>query len=125
MDAEFLEKLKQAPQSEERERLLQMLGSTLYVDVNGQVKGCLLYTSDNMRRWFLHNFQKRVEGTAAEHVYLINDINAVFADRRGKPRFLPQLANVLNAVVACRVNFRNIQQRTLLNASTGGAFQAG
>ena len=39
VDAEFLEKLKQAPQSEERERLLQMLGSTLYVDVNGQVKG--------------------------------------------------------------------------------------
>ncbi|MGI5896751.1 MAG: hypothetical protein ACOX6U_07305 [Oscillospiraceae bacterium] len=39
VDAEFLEKLKQMPQSEEQERLLQTLESVLYVDADGQVKG--------------------------------------------------------------------------------------
>lgn len=41
VDAEFLEKLKEMPQSEEKERLLQALESTLSVDAEGRVKGRL------------------------------------------------------------------------------------
>ena len=55
---------------------------------------------------------------------LINDIDAVFADRRCKICLFPQLAYIFNAVVAGGVNFRNVEQRTLLNPCTGGAFQA-
>ena len=76
-------------------------------------------------RGFLHDFQKRVEGAGAEHVDLVDDVHPVLADGGGVPRFVPQVPDIVDAVVAGGVHFDNVQDGAVLDALADAALQTG
>lgn len=44
-----------------------------------------------------------------EHVHLVDDVHLVLADDRGKIDFIRQLANLVDGVVGCRVDFQDVE----------------
>ena len=58
-------------------------------------------------------------------MHLVYDINSVFGVCRGKIGFFTQISDIVNAVVACRVDFDNIKNRAVINPSADFALVAG
>ena len=56
----------------------------------------------------LQRFQQRVKCADGKHMHLIDDIHTVFCRDGGKIRLLAQVANVINAVVARRVDLNYV-----------------
>ncbi len=66
-------------------------------------------------RWrLLQRLQQRVEGRRREHVYLIDDVHFLPTTLRGNAHRVPELANVVDAVVRCGVDFDDVKTATLL-----------
>ena len=77
-----------------------------------------------LRRLFQY-LQQRVEGGGAQHVHLVDDVNALFHARGGKHGLLPQRADVLHAVVGGGVDLHHVEDAALVDAAAGGALAAG
>ncbi len=80
---------------------------------------------DDMRRRLFQRFQERVERADGKHVHLVDDINAVLRGSRRKIRLLAKGADILDAVVAGRVDFHNVEDGAVLDAAADLAFAAG
>ena len=80
---------------------------------------------DDVFRRFLHRLEQGVEGRSGEHVDLVDDVHLILAHRRQVGRLFPQVPDVVHTVVGGRVDLRNIQDRTLINALADRAFPHG
>ena len=78
-----------------------------------------------MLRRLLQDLQQRVERRDGQHVYLVDDIHPLFQHGGGVYRFLPQRADLIDAIVGSGVQFRHIQQRPVVDAPAGVANAAG
>ena len=63
---------------------------------------------DSVFGWLFESLQKGVEGSSGEHVNLIDDEHFVFAHLRRNVHLLNELADVVNTVVGCCVEFVNV-----------------
>ena len=73
----------------------------------------------------LQRFQERVEGGVGQHVRFVHDEYAVRQFQRRIVRPLDQRADVVHAVVAGRVNFRNVRAGLAQGPAAGFALAAG
>ncbi len=80
---------------------------------------------EQMCRRFLQNLQQRVERRAGEHMHLVDDVNAAVRGGGREHCLVPQLAHVVHAVVAGRVQLHHVHQAALVDAATKAAFAAG
>ena len=78
-----------------------------------------------VRRRLLHDLQQGVEGVLGEHVYLVDDIHALFQHRGRVDGLLPQGAGIVHAAVGGSVQLGHVQQRSVVDAPAGGALVAG
>ena len=62
----------------------------------------------NMGGRLLERFQKRVKGGNAEHVNFVNDIYLIKAVRRHVFDIFPQLPDLIDAVIGCAIDFKNV-----------------
>ncbi len=63
----------------------------------------------HMRRRLLKGFEQRVERGRREHVDLVNEVDFVGSARRRVGGVVPKVADVVHAVVACAVNFDDVE----------------
>ena len=78
----------------------------------------------HMRRWLLQRFQQRVEGIFREHVYLVNEVDFVTPCSRHVFGIFDQLAHIIHAGIARRVDFEQIHKSPCINLLTGRAHAA-
>ena len=65
----------------------------------------------------LERFEQRVERTDGQHVYLVDDEHTLAHLRRRVARLVSQVADIVHAVVGCRVNLGHVQHRAVQNAA--------
>ena len=80
---------------------------------------------DDVGRRLLQRLEQRVERASGEHVHLIDDVDAVAACLRRILHLLAQVADLVHAVVAGRVDLQNIQARLRGERKARRAFAAG
>ena len=78
-----------------------------------------------MGRRFLQGFQQGVESAGGKHVHLVDDINPVFRHGRGEIDLLPQIPDVVHAVVGGGVDFHHIHDGARVDPPADLAFVAG
>ena len=74
---------------------------------------------------FLHRFQQRVERGCRKHMHLVDDVHFIFADRRQVGNFVPQVADIVHAVVGGCVHLHHVQQAAVVDAFADLALPAG
>ena len=76
-----------------------------------------------MLRRLFNNLEKRIEPLRCDHVGLIEDEDLEAVSGRGEDSPLTKFAGVINAVVACRVDFDNVERATPISGqlNTAGA----
>ena len=72
---------------------------------------------DILRR-LLQSFQKRVKSLVGQHMYFVDDIDFLFAVRRSKAYFVPELADLVNTAVSRGVNFNDVGKSVLVDRLT-------
>ena len=73
----------------------------------------------------LQRFQQRIEGRCRQHVHLVDDIHLILAGAGGVGGLVPQVADVIHAVVGGCVHLHHIQQAAVVNAFADLARPAG
>ena len=86
--------------------------------------GCRQNKHDIGGRLF-QRLEQRVERALGKHVYLVNDIHAVAPRLRRILHLFAQIADLIHAVVAGRVDFQNIEAVFLRQRLAGGTHAAG
>ena len=79
----------------------------------------------NVLRRLLQRLEQRIEGAGGQHVDLVDDIDALFQRGGGKGGLLPDVPDVVHAVVGGGVDLTDVQSRVLQNSPAGGAGVAG
>ena len=79
----------------------------------------------HMLRRLLQRLEQGVEGAGRQHMHLVDDINALFQRRGRKGGLLPDVADVVHAVVGSGVDLADIQRRVFQNGAAGGTLIAG
>ena len=77
-----------------------------------------------LRRLF-QSFEQCVERAGREHMHLVNDIDLFAADGRRILDALAQLADILDAVVRCRVDLDHVHEGALADGTAVRACTAG
>ena len=72
----------------------------------------------------LESFQQCVESRDREHMHLIDDIDTIFQLSRRIDHGIADIADIVNAVVACRVHFDNIGAVAAVYTAAGGTLTA-
>ena len=80
---------------------------------------------DDVLGRLLHDFEQGVKGPDAEHVGLVDDVDAVVDLGGGEVCLLAQLADVVDAVVAGRVDLGDVEHRAVVDALADVAHPAG
>ena len=80
---------------------------------------------DQMLGRLFDDLQQRIEGRDRKHMHLVDDIDALFYGRGREDGFLPQGADVVDAVVGGSVQLDHIEDRAIGDTAAGGAFSAG
>ena len=80
---------------------------------------------NHVGRGLLHDLEQGVEGACGEHVGLVDDIHPVFAHGRSEVGLVPQVPDVVHAVVAGGIDLHHIQHGAVVNAPADFAFPAG
>ena len=80
---------------------------------------------DDVLGRLLHDFEQGVERPDAEHVGLVDDVDAVVDLGGGEVCLLAQLADVVDAVVAGRVDLGDVEHRAVVDALADFAHPAG
>ena len=75
-------------------------------------------------RRLLKNFQQGIKRRVAEHVHLVDDIDALVYVGGGEHRLVAQRAHVFYAVVGRRVDLDHVKDRPIVDAAAGGALIA-
>ena len=79
---------------------------------------------DDMSRRLLKSFEESIESGSREHVYLVDDKHLVFTHLWWHSRLLHQSLDMLHAIVAGGVKFKDIQRALLSESLTALAFSA-
>jgi hypothetical protein len=58
-------------------------------------------------------------------VYLVDDINAVFANLRGYPYLIDKGSYVIHGIVGCRIQLMDVRRSVLIKGFTGFTFITG
>ena len=74
-----------------------------------------------MFRRLFNDFQQCIKCRNGEHVHLVNDVHTFFYLGRRINRIIAQIADIINAVIRCSVDFQHIHAGTIVNASAGTA----
>src|SRR5690606_17603228 len=61
-------------------------------------------------RWLFQRLEKRVEGSAGQHVNFVDDVDLVLAVLRRVPHLVDQVADVVHRIVGCGVQFEDVQR---------------
>ncbi len=80
---------------------------------------------DDVFRGFLHGFEQGVESRGGQHVHLVDDIDLVLAHGGQVGGLIPQVADVIHAVVGGSVDLGNIQHAAVVHAFADDAHTAG
>ena len=80
---------------------------------------------DHMTGRLLHDFQQRVERRNGEHVHLVDDIYLIGAGAGGIGGLIPQVADVVHAVVGGGVDLYHVQNGAVVDALADLADAAG
>ena len=78
-----------------------------------------------MLRRLLKDLEQGVESRSREHVHLVDDVHALFHGGRREHGLVPQRADIVNAVIGCRVQLHHVEYRPVRDAAAGGADAAG
>jgi hypothetical protein len=78
-----------------------------------------------VRRRLLERLQQGVERRRAQHVHLVDQVDAELAVRREKTDILPQITDLLDAIVARAVNLEHIKTVTRRDFAARIALAAG
>ena len=79
---------------------------------------------DGITRRLLESFQKIIKRRRRQHVHLIDDIHFVFSALRRESYLIYQIAYIIHTVIRCRVQFKDIERRILIEGNTGVALAA-
>ena len=79
---------------------------------------------NNVAGRFLHYFEQRIERRCGEHVHLVDNIYFVCADTGRVSRFIPQIPDIVHAIVGCGVDFHNVHHTAIVNTRTYRALSA-
>src|SRR5690606_2484731 len=58
---------------------------------------------------FFQCLQKSVKSCGGKHMHLINNINLVFSNLRRDSNLINQIANIVNGIVGCGIQFENVE----------------
>ena len=86
---------------------------------------CRSQNKNHVLRRLLHDFEQGIECAHAEHMGFVDDIDPVAGNGRGEVCLLAQLTNTVYAVVACCVDFGDIQNRAVVDSAADIADTAG
>ena len=70
-----------------------------------------------MLRRLLNDFQQRIEGGQGQHMHLIDDIHPLFYLGRRVNRIVPQVTNVIHAVIGGSIDFQHIHAGSVINGA--------
>ena len=79
----------------------------------------------DVRGRLFKSFEQSVERADGEHMNLVNNIDAELTVDGRKAGFVPDIADIVNAVVACGVNFNNIKHSAGVYPTANFTFVAG
>ena len=85
---------------------------------------CGCQNKQHVLRRLLQRLEQRIERALRQHMYLVDDVHALFDGRRCIPHFVTNVADVVYAVVGRCVNLDNIQNAAVHDAAarrTGAA----
>ena len=80
---------------------------------------------DDVGRGLFQRFEQGVEGRGGEHVHLVDDVHLIAADAGGVGGLVPQVADVVHAVVGGGVHLHHVQDAAVVDAPADGALAAG
>ena len=80
---------------------------------------------EQMLRRLLNDLQQSIEGRDGEHVHLVNNIHPHLYLRWGIYCVVPQIPDIVHAVVGCGIDFQHVHAGTGINGLTGFAAVAG
>ena len=80
---------------------------------------------DDVGRRLLQGLEQRVERPLREHVNLVDDVHAIVSGLRRIFHLFAQVANLIDTVVARRVDFQNVQTVFIQKSLTCRAYAAG
>ena len=80
---------------------------------------------DNVGGGFLQGLEQRIERCCGQHVHLVDDVHLVLTGRRGVGGLVPQVADIVHAVVGGRVHLHYIQNTAIVQALADLTLPAG
>ena len=80
---------------------------------------------NDVGRWLLQGLEQGVESRRGEHMHLVDDIHFIGADTGGVSRLVPQVPDIVYAVVGGGVHLHHIQDAAVVNAAADRALAAG
>ena len=66
-------------------------------------------------RRFFNDLQKRIKSRQGLHMNFVNDIHTHFYLRRRIYSIITQIANIVNTVIGCSIDFQNIHTGSGIN----------
>ena len=80
---------------------------------------------NHMLRRLFHDLEQGIDRPDGKHMRLIDNINAVFGDIGQKNGFLPQVTDIIHAVIAGGINLHYIHQAAVIHAAAAVTLAAG
>ena len=80
---------------------------------------------DDMCGGLFQRFQQRIKGRCGQHVHLVDDIHLILAGAGSVGGLVPQVADIIHAVVGGCVHLHHVQQAAVVDAFADLALPAG
>ena len=80
---------------------------------------------DHMGGGLFQGLEQRIEGRCGQHVHLVDDVYLIVAGAGGVGRLVPQIADIVHAVVGGGVHLHHVQDAAVVDAPAGLALAAG
>ena len=94
-------------------------GGGHFLDLGGR------QNEDNVCGGLFQRFQQRIEGRCGQHMHLVDDIHLILAGAGGIGGLVPQVADIVHAVVGGCVHLHHVQQTAIVDALADLALPAG
>ena len=94
-------------------------GGGHFLDLGGR------QNEDDVCRGLFQRFQQRIEGRCGQHMHLVDDIHLILAGAGGIGGLVPQVADIVHAVVGGCVHLHHVQQAAVVDALADLALPAG
>ena len=94
-------------------------GGGHFLDLGGR------QNEDDVCGGFFQRFQQRIKGRCGQHVHLVDDIHLILTGAGGVGGLVPQVADIIHAVVGGCVHLHHVQQAAVVDALADLALPAG